>query len=86
MNESIESKTAFAVYDSKTGQVRHLHQVTIHRGAQPRSSEESQAQALEHARQRHPSLELEVVEVSPDELQGRGRLNVDLGTRALKAD
>ena len=70
-----------------TGSIRHFHKVTVHRGAKPDAvADDHQAQALEHARPRHADVELEVIEISPRELDGRAPRRVELESRSLAAD
>lgn len=90
MNESSQgldagAQSAYAVYDAKTGRIVHLHRVTVHGDAAAPSSDENEARALELARQHHDA-ELEVLEISPQDLEGRAPQQVDLATGALKAD
>ena len=92
MNESswsadVEAESAYAVYDSKTGRIVHLHQVTVHRGGEARPAEENHAQALELARRHgHTDIELEALEIPPSDLKGRVPQHVDLATRKLKPE
>jgi hypothetical protein len=90
MNESswgadVEAESAYAVYDSKTGRIVHLHQVTVHRGGEAHPAEKNQAQALELARRHgHTDVELEALEISPSDLKGPVPRHVDLASRKLK--
>jgi hypothetical protein len=90
MNESswgadVEAESVYAVYDSKTGRIVHLHKVTVHRGGEAHPAEENQA--LELARRHgHTDVELEALEVSPSDLKGRMPRHVDLATRKLKTE
>jgi hypothetical protein len=91
MNESlwgnVEAQSAYAIYDSKTGRIVHLHLLTVLPGGETHPAEENQAQALELARRHgHTEVELEALEISPSDLKGRVPQHVDLGTRKLKTE
>ena len=80
------AQSAYAVYDSKTGRIVHLHRVTVHGDAAAPASDENEARALDLARRHGHEAELQVLEVSPRDLEGRSPQQVDLASRTLKAD
>jgi hypothetical protein len=82
----VEAESAYAVYDSKTGRVVHIHRLTVHRGADAPSAAESATQALELARRHGHEGDLETVEISPADLQGHAPEHVDLATGEIKPD
>lgn len=48
-NLEVESERTYVVYDSRTGEIVHIHRVVTHRGATPVSDEQSHTGALEMA-------------------------------------
>lgn len=83
----VESEHAYVVYDSQSGQIRHVHLVTIYRGAereQTPDGPEDESRALELAGQLgHDPDGLRVISVEPSDLNVGGPHRVDLKTRRL---
>jgi hypothetical protein len=86
LGPDVQAESAYAVYETN-GRIVHLHRVTVHGGADAPSSEENLARALDLARRHgHEDAELQVLEISPRDLDGGAPQQVDLATRTLKAD
>ena len=80
----IESERAYVVYDTQTGVIVHVHQVTTFRGASSGSRDEEEARALELAKQfGHRPDGLRALAVAPSELDLRVPHRVDLKSLQL---
>ena len=82
----IESRTAYAVYDSQSGAIAHIHVITAFRGAQALPEDKHEARAMEMAkRMGHNPERLRVVRVDHAALQ-HGTQRIDLKSLSLVAD
>lgn len=82
----IESRAAYAVYDSQSGAIAHIHVITAFRGAKPLPADKHEARALEMAkRMGHEVERLRVVKVDHAALE-HGKQRIDLKTLAPVAN
>ena len=79
---------AFVVYDSTTGDLRHVHHVTILHGAKAPATHEIEARALALTKKlgRHGSSPLKVLQVAPENLKPLAKHRVDLKSLALVSE
>lgn len=71
---------AYVVYDAKSGDVHHVHQVAVLPGAESPTHEEMEERALALAKKlgRHGSAQLKVLKVAPEHLLPQSKHSVDL--------
>ncbi len=82
----IESQSAYAVYDSESGAIAHVHVITTFRGAEGLPVDQHEARALEMARRMgHNAERLRVVKVDRNELD-QGKHRIDVKSLSLVAD
>ena len=76
---------ACVVYDSTSGEVRHVHQVAVLPGAEAPTTKEIEKRAVALAKKfgRHGSLRLKVLHVAPESLKPQTRRRVDLKSLKL---
>jgi len=81
----ISAKYAFVVYDSATGEVRHIHQATVLQGAKAPATHEMEARALALTKKlgRHDPSRLKVLQVPPENLKPLRKHKVDLKSLKL---
>ena len=80
----IESERAYVVYDTRTGRIVHVHQVTTFRGAISGSQDDEEARALALAEQfGHRPHGLRALAVAPSELNLSVPQRIDLKTLQL---
>ena len=84
----ISEKHAVAVYDTATGEVRHIHQVTVVQGANAPPTHEIEARALALAKRlgRHDPSRLKVLHVAPESLKQMTKHKVDLKNLKLMSE
>jgi hypothetical protein len=84
----ISQKHAVVVYDSATGEVRHIHQVTVVQGAKAPTTHEIEARALALAKKlgRHDPSRLKVLHIAPENLKQMMRHKVDLESLKLVSE
>ena len=81
---TIAEERAFMIYDAESGEVRHLHRVTVFTGAEAPPREEDDARALAAARQLgHRTEKLAVLSIAPADLAASAGCRVDLRSRKL---
>ena len=79
----VESERAYAVYDSESGEIVHVHVVTQFRGGTPWPDGHEEPRALTMAeRMGHNPKRLRVMRVDPAEVE-YGTQRVDLATMKL---
>lgn len=82
----IESETAYAVYDSGSGAIAHVHVITTFRGGEALPADKQEARALEMAkRMGHDVERLRVVKVDRAALDN-GKQRIDPKSLSLVAD
>jgi hypothetical protein len=82
----IESQTAYAIYDSESGAIAHIHVITTFRGGEALSVDKHEARALEMARRMgHHNERLRVVKVDHAALDP-GKQRIDPKSLALVPD
>ena len=79
----VESESAYAVYDSESGEIVHVHAVTQFRGGTPWPDGHGEERALTLAqRMGHNTERLRVMRVDPAEIE-YGTQRVDLASMKL---
>ncbi|HEY5883841.1 MAG TPA: hypothetical protein VIT88_04100 [Pyrinomonadaceae bacterium] len=82
----VESQAAYAVYDSESGAIAHLHMITTFRGGEGLPVDQHEGRALEMAkRMGHDAGSLRVVKVDRDGLKP-GLQRIDLKSLKLVED
>ena len=83
----IKSRRAYVVYNEKTGDIVHVHQVTTYRGGKALAQREDKARALKFAKRfGHSTAGLRVLTVEPTDLNLTIPQRVDRKTRRLIGD
>lgn len=80
----IACEQAYVLYDVRTGNIRHVHRVTVFEGATAPSPKEDEARAMSTAQQfGHPIEHLRVLAVELGDLRASAPQRVDLQTLRL---
>ena len=83
----VQAERAYVVYDRRSGEILHIHEVTAFRGAKSMSQRKEEARALELARRfGHETRDSRVLRVAPKTLNFKAVQRVSMKTRRLITD